>query len=289
MKIVVIGGGAGGASFAARMRRLDNKAEITILEKTDETSIASCGLPYFIGNIIEDRSNMQVASPAFLKQLFDIDVVLNAEVCLINPQEKFVQTTDGRNFAYDKLILATGTKPFIPPLEGLDNMPHFTVKSLADADKIKAYIAQNKPQRATVIGGGFIGVEVAENLCHLGIKTALVEMADQVLLPLDTDLAVQVHKEMTKNGMELYLKDGLKQVEKNKLLLTSGKEIASDMLILAAGVRPETSLAEKAGIKLTDKGLIITNAYMQTNFSDIYALLAATMWRSKILFPDSLV
>ena len=271
MKIVVIGGGAGGASFAARMRRLDNKAEITILEKTDEASIASCGLPYFIGNIIEDRSNMQVASPAFLKQLFDIDVVLNAEVCLINPQEKFVQTTDGRNFAYDKLILATGTKPFIPPLEGLDNMPHFTVKSLADADKIKAYIAQNKPQRATVVGGGFIGVEVAENLCHLGIKTALVEMADQVLLPLDTDLAVQVHKEMEKNGMELYLTDGLKQIEKNKLLLTSGKEIASDMLILAAGVRPETSLAEKAGIKLTDKGLIITNAYMQTNFADIYA------------------
>ena len=210
MKIVVIGGGAGGASFAARMRRLDNKAEIIILEKTDETSIASCGLPYYIGNIIEDRSNMQVASPAFLKQLFDINVELNAEVDLINPQEKFVQTTDGRHFAYDKLVLATGTKPFIPPLEGLDKMPHFTVKSLADADKIKAYIAQNKPQRATVVGGGFIGVEVAENLCHLGLKTALVEMADQVLLPLDTDLAVQVHKEMVKNGMELYLKDGLK-------------------------------------------------------------------------------
>ena len=271
MKIVVIGGGAGGASFAARMRRLDNKAEIIILEKTDETSIASCGLPYYIGEVIEDRSNMQVASPAFLKQLFDIDVELNAEVSLINPQEKFVQTTDGRHFAYDKLVLATGTKPFIPPLDGLDKMPHFTVKSLADADKIKAYIAQNKPQRATVVGGGFIGVEVAENLCHLGIKTSLVEMADQVLLPLDTDLAVQVHKEMTKNGMELYLKDGLKQIEEGKLLLTSGKEIASDMLILAAGVRPETSLAEKAGIKLTDKGLIITNAYMQTNFADIYA------------------
>ena len=271
MKIVIVGGGAGGSSFAARMRRLDEKADITILEKTEETSIASCGLPYFIGDVIEDRSDMQVASPAFFKQLFNIEVQLNAEVVLINPQEKFVQTADGRKFIFDKLVIATGTTPFIPQIDGLENMPHFIVKTLADADKIKTFIEQKKPEKATIVGGGFIGLEVAENLSHLGIKTALVEMADQVLLPLDIDMVPQVHTELKKNGVELYLKDGLKKIEPKKLLLNSGKEIPSDILILAVGMRPETKLAEASGIKLTEKGLIITNAYMQTNFADIYA------------------
>lgn len=271
MKIVVVGGGAGGASFAARMRRLDNNAQITILEKSNETSIASCGLPYFIGGVIENRDNMQVASPALMKKLFDIDIHLSTEVVKINPQDKNVVTAEGEVFEYDKLVLSTGAKAFVPPINGLDNLPHFTVKSLADADKIKAFIAEHKPQKAVVIGGGFIGVEVAENLCHLGIKTALAEMAPQVLMPLDEDMAAQIHKEMRSKGIELYLDDGLKEIISDGVILNSNRKIATDMVVLAIGVRPETEVAKAAGIELTERGAVITNEFMQTNYPDIYA------------------
>ena len=271
MKIVVVGGGAGGASFAARMRRLDDKCEIIILEKTNETSIASCGLPYFIGGVIEDRDNMQVATPQFLKQLFNIDIKLNTEVVKINPQEKNVVTALGEVYPYDKLVLAMGAKPFVPEIKGLEKIPHFVVKNLADADKIKNFVEVNKPQKAVVVGGGFIGVEVAENLCHLEIKTSLVELSSQVLMPMDGDMVKLVQKEMKQNGLNLYLNDGLKEVEKGKIKLNSSKEIDADMMVLAIGVRPENGLARDAGIELTEKGSIITNEYMQTNVADIYA------------------
>lgn len=244
MKIVVVGGGAGGASFAARMRRLDDKCEIIILEKTNETSIASCGLPYFIGGVIEDRDNMQVATPQFLKQLFNIDIKLNTEVVKINPQEKNVVTALGEVYPYDKLVLAMGAKPFVPEIKGLEKIPHFVVKNLADADKIKNFVEVNKPQKAVVVGGGFIGVEVAENLCHLEIKTSLVELSSQVLMPMDGDMVKLVQKEMKQNGLNLYLNEGLKEVEKGKIKLNSSKEIDADMMVLAIGVRPETGLLE---------------------------------------------
>ena len=179
MKIVVIGGGAGGASFAARMRRLDDKAEITILEKSGETSIASCGLPYFIGDVIDNRDVMQVATPAFMKKIFNIDVRLNTEVVSINPQAKTVTTAQGDVVNYDKLVLSMGAQPIVPAFEGASNLPSFVVKHLADADKIKAFIAKHHPKNAVVVGGGFIGVEVAENLCHLGLHTSLVELSSQ--------------------------------------------------------------------------------------------------------------
>lgn len=271
MKIVVVGGGAGGASFAARMRRLDNKAEIIVLEKTGETSIASCGLPYFIGGIIEERAKMQVASPAMMKSLFDIEIKLNTKVVKINPQDKNVITEKGEVYDYDKLVLAVGAKPFVPEISGIENMPHFVVKNLADADKIKSFIADNKPSNAVVVGGGFIGVEVAENLAHLGIETALVEMASQVLMPIDADMAALVQNEMRANALRLYLKDGIKEIEKGSIKLNSGQKVEADMVVLAIGVRPDTELAEKAGIELSDRGAIITNEYMQTNIADIYA------------------
>ena len=271
MRIVVVGGGAGGASFAARMRRLDNNAQITILEKSNETSIASCGLPYFIGGVIENRDNMQVASPALMKKLFDIDVRLDTEVVKINPQDKNVVTARGEVLEYDKLVLATGAKAFVPTINGLDNLPHFTVKSLTDADKIKAFIAEHHPKTAVVIGGGFVGVEVAENLCHLGIETSLVEMAPQVLMPLDEDMIAQIHKEMRSKGLKLYLGDGLKEIESDGVVLNSGQKVKADMVILAIGVRPETEVAKAAGIKLTERGAVVTNEFMQTNYPDIYA------------------
>ena len=271
MKIVVVGGGAGGASFAARMRRLDDKSEITILEKTNETSIASCGLPYFIGGVIEDRDDMQVATPQFLKQLFNIDIKLNAEVVKINPQQKNVITKNGEVYPYDKLVLSMGAKPFVPEIKGIENISHFVVKNLADADKIKAFIKEQNVQNAVVVGGGFIGVEVAENLCHLGIKTSLVELAPQVLTPMDEDMVKLVQNEMRQKGLNLYLNDGLKEVEKGKIKLNSGKEIDADMMVLAIGVRPDNEIAKDAGIDLTERGSIITNEYMQTNIADIYA------------------
>ena len=271
MKVVVIDGGAGGSSFAARMRRLDDKAQITVLEKSAETSIASCGLPYFIGNVITERSKMQVTTPDVMKKVFNIDVRLNSEAVKIDVVNKKVLTKNNEVFEYDKLVLSTGAKAFVPSIDGLENLPYFTVKSLADADKIKAYISSYKPQTAVVIGGGFIGVEVAENLCHLGLKTSLVEAVPQVLSPLDEEMAVPIQLEMREKGVRLYLNDGVQKVEKNVLVLNSGKKISAEMLVLAIGVRPETDLAKDAGIRLTEKGAIVTNEYMQTNIADIYA------------------
>ncbi len=271
MKIVVIGGGAGGSSFAARMRRLDNQAEITILEKTNETSIASCGLPYFIGDVISERSAMQVASPAFLKQLFDIDVRLNTGVAQINPDEKTVITENAEVIPYDKLVLALGAKPFVPHVEGMDLLPCFSVKMLQDADKIKAFISEKKPQKAVVIGGGFIGVEVAENLRHLGLQTALIEQAGQVLMPLDGDMVAQIHTKMRQNGIRLYLNNGVQKISQEGVVLMSGQVVPADMVIWAIGVRPETQIAVEAGIQVNERGFILTNEYMQTNFPDIYA------------------
>ena len=271
MKIVVIGGGAGGASFAARMRRLDDKAEITILEKSGETSIASCGLPYFIGDVIDDRDVMQVASPAFMKKIFNIDVRLNTEVVSVNPQAKTVTTAQGDVVNYDKLVLSVGAQPIVPAFEGASNLPSFVVKHLADADKIKAFIAKHHPKNAVVVGGGFIGVEVAENLCHLGLHTSLVELSSQVLAPLDADMVAQVHHELKQKGMSLYLGDGLKEILPDGIILSSGTKVAADMVVLALGVRPETHLAQEAGIALTERGAVMVNDYMQTNFDDIYA------------------
>ena len=262
MKIVVIGGGAGGSSFAARMRRLDNQAEITILEKTNETSIASCGLPYFIGDVISERSAMQVASPAFLKQLFDIDVRLNTGVAQINPNEKTVITENAEVIPYDKLVLALGAKPFVPHVEGMDLLPCFSVKMLQDADKIKAFISEKKPQKAVVIGGGFIGVEVAENLRHLGLQTALIEQAGQVLMPLDGDMVAQIHTKMRQNGIRLYLNNGVQKISQEGVVLMSGQVVPADMVIWAIGVRPETQIAGEAGIQVNERGFILTNEYM---------------------------
>ena len=271
MRTIIIGGGAGGASCAARLRRLDEEMEILILEKTAETSIASCGLPYFIGNVIEDRSRMQVAKSEMFKSLFNIEIKLNSEVSAINPKQKSVTTQNGETYTYDKLVIATGAEPFIPQIKGLENLPHFTVKHLSDADNIKSYISSHNIKRAAVIGGGFIGVEVAENLCHLGITTSLVEMMPQILPPLDTDMVCYLEQEMQKNGINLELGDGLKEVTAEGIILNSDKQIKADMIILAIGVRPATEIAYKAGIELNLRGSIITNEYMQTNIEDIYA------------------
>ncbi len=269
MKVIIIGGGACGASCATRLRRLDENCEITILERTNEVSIANCGLPYYCSDVISDRDKILVSNPERFKNMFNINVQLNCEVVEINRNEKYVLTQNNEKFYYDKLVLAQGANPIRPNLEGIDNKSIFTVRTLADADKIKDYVAKNDIKNAVVVGGGFIGVEMAENLAHLGIDTKLVELADQILAPVDYEVACFAQNEMRANGVELILSDGVKSFSENEIELTSGRKISSDIVILSIGVKPETTLAQKAGLEV-NRGIKV-NDCMQTSDSDIFA------------------
>lgn len=269
MRTVIIGGGACGASTAARIRRLDESAEIIVLEKTGEISIANCGLPYYTSGVINDREKMLVSSPEKFREWFNINVKLNTEVININPDEKFVETADGEKINYDKLVLAQGAKPFVPPIEGIPEEKVFTVRTLFDADNIKSYIKEKGVRKAIVIGGGFIGVEMAENLNEMGLETTLIEQQNQILAPVDYEIAAFLHNEMRDRGIELVLSDGVKKFNDNKVILNSSREIEFDIIIMAIGVRPEITLAKNAGLE-TARGIIV-NQKMQTSNPDIYA------------------
>ena len=203
MKTVIIGGGAAGASCAARLRRLDENCEILILEKTNEISIANCGLPYYVSGVINEREKILVSSVEKFKNWFNIDVKLNTEVVSIDRENKTVLTQNGENISYDKLVLAQGASPIVPNFEGMDSSKVFSVRNLSDADKIKDYIKNNNSKKAVVIGGGFIGVEMAENLCEMGLETTLVELAEQILAPVDSEVATFAQNTMKENGIEL--------------------------------------------------------------------------------------
>lgn len=269
MRTVIIGGGACGASAAARIRRLDESAEIIVLEKTGEISIANCGLPYYTSGVINDREKMLVSSPEKFREWFSINVKLNTEVININPDEKFVETADGEKINYNKLVLAQGAKPFVPPIEGIPEQKVFTVRTLFDADNIKSYIKEKGVRKAIVIGGGFIGVEMAENLNEMGLETTLIEQQNQILAPVDYEIAAFLHNEMRDRGIELVLSDGVKKFNDNKVILNSSREIEFDIIIMAIGVRPEITLAKNAGLE-TARGIIV-NQKMQTSNPDIYA------------------
>ena len=269
MKVVIIGGGACGASCAARLRRLDENCEITILERTNEVSIANCGLPYYCSGVIKDRENILVSTPARFKNMFNINVHLNSEVVEINKKEKFVLTQTNEKFYYDKLVLAQGANPIKPNLDGINNKNIFSVRTLNDADNIKNYIAQNNVKNAVVIGGGFIGVEMAENIAHLNIDTKLIELSDQILTPVDKEIASFAQNEMRTNGIELILSDGVKSFSNNEIELSSGRKIPYDIAILSIGVKPEITLAQNAGLKV-NRGIKV-NDNLQTSDPDIYA------------------
>ena len=269
MKTVIIGGGAAGASCAARLRRLDESAEILILEKTDEISIANCGLPYYVSGVISNRENILVSTPEKFKNWFNIDVKLNSEVVKINRNDKNIQLANGEIISYDKLVLAQGASPIIPNFNGMDRNNVFGVRTLNDADKIKEFIKNNNTKNAVVIGGGFIGIEMAENLAHLGLNTTLVELSDQILAPVDKEVAQFAQNTMTENGVNLILSDRVKEFNQNKIVLNSNKEIEFDIVIMAIGVRPEIKLAQDAGLE-TNRGIIV-NDNMQTSDENIYA------------------
>lgn len=271
MKILVIGGGACGASAAARFRRLDDNAEITILEKTHEISIANCGLPYYCSGVIEDEDVMHVSSPKKFKELLNVDIKLGAEVVEIMRPKKKVILKNGEELSYDKLVLAPGAKPFVPNIEGVEGNPKiFTVRMLQDAEKIKERIKLTGMKNAVVIGGGFIGLEMAENLSEI-TDTTLVELADHILPNADSEIAAFAQNEMRAHGVNLILSDGVKSFSEDKITLNSGRKIPYDIAIMSIGVKPETSLAKACGLEIGKSGGVKVNEFMQTSDPDIYA------------------
>lgn len=276
MKTIIIGGVAGGATAAARLRRLDEKAEIIILERGEYVSFANCGLPYYIGGVITDRADLTLQTPQSFKARFNIDVRVLNEMVKITPDTKTVtvrnlRTGETYQETYDNLILSMGAEPIRPNIKGADGSNVFTLRNIPDTLKIKNYIDTAKPRSAVVIGGGYIGVEMAENLVEAGLKVAIVELADHLIAPLDFDMAADVHRYIKSKGVYLHLNNGVKAINGNTVILQNG-EITADMIILSVGVRPETAIAKECGIELNPRGSIVVNNKMQTNTPNIYAV-----------------
>jgi NADPH-dependent 2,4-dienoyl-CoA reductase/sulfur reductase-like enzyme/peroxiredoxin family protein/rhodanese-related sulfurtransferase/TusA-related sulfurtransferase len=285
MKVVIIGGVAGGASTAARLRRLDEELEIVLLERNQDISYANCGLPYHIGKVIKDREQLIIVTKEdFVRQL-NVKVKVQSEVVAINRDRKTVTVHDLANQhtyeeKYDKLVLAPGGQPTRPPLPGINNPRIFTLRNLTDMDTIINFIQASQPQRAAVVGAGFIGLEVAENLQKLGIQVSIVELSDQVMNQLDYEIATTVHQHLHSKNIELYLNDGVAEFVLAgtylQLKLQSKRTLAVDFVILSIGVKPEITLATEANLTIGDYGGIRVSPTLQTNDPDIYALGDAT-------------
>lgn len=279
-KIVIIGGVAGGATAAARLRRIDETSKIVMFEKGEHISFANCGLPYYIGGVIENRNALLVQTVEGMSIKFNLDIRNLSEVTKINREEKtvsvkYLKTGEEYTESYDQLILSPGARPIIPPIEGLKNANNiFTLRNIPDTDRIKAWVDEKKPKKAVVIGGGFIGLEMAENLHQRGVEVTIVEMSDQVMAPLDYEMAAIVHQHIEEIGAKLILKDGVEAFTDHgkKVILSSGLELESDITILSIGVRPENELAIDAGLAVGERGGILVNDRLQTKDPDIYAI-----------------
>ena len=280
-KVLIVGGVAGGASAAARLRRIDEKAEIIMFEKGSYISFANCGLPYYIGGAIKERKNLLVQTAEAMKARFNIDVRELSEVIKIDRQRKAVgvrSIKDGSIYeeSYDVLVLSPGAFPVKPPIPGIDSPNIYTLRDIPDTDSIKTFLDEKKPQNAVVVGGGFIGLEMAENLHSAGLKVDIVEALDQVMAPLDYEMAAIVHNHIRGKGCGLHLKDGVKAFEpegnRTAVVLQSGKRISADMVILSIGVKPNNTLAREAGLEIGVTGGIKVNEYLQTSDPNIYAL-----------------
>ena len=276
MKVLIIGGVAGGASAAARLRRLDETAEIIILERGDYVSFANCGLPYFIGGEITDKQALTLQTPESFRARFDIDVRVRNEVTAIHAEKKTVairnlETNTEYEENYDKLILSPGASPILPPIPGA-NLPHvFTLRNIPDTFAIKAYIEEKHPKTAAVIGGGYIGVEMAENLKRAGLEVSIVELADHLIAPLDFDMAADVHRYVKEAGVALYLNNGVVSISEHEVQLQNGS-VPAELVLMSVGVRPESAIAKACGIALNGRGSILVNGRMETNVADIYAV-----------------
>lgn len=280
-KVLIVGGVAGGASAAARLRRVDEQSEIIMLERGPYISFANCGLPYYIGGTIEERSALLVQTPEAMKARFNIDVRVENEVLSIDREKKTVSIRDIQQDkvyeeSYDVLVLSPGSTPLKPPIPGIDSPNIFSLWNIPDVDRIKGFVDGMKPKTAAVIGGGFIGLEMAENLHDLGMEVSVVEMADQVMAPVDFEMAQIVHKHMKTKKVGLHLGDGVKSFEyhngKTRVTLQSGASLEVDMVILSIGIRPQSELAKNAGLEMNQRNGIVVNTQMKTSDDSIYAI-----------------
>ncbi|WP_026485805.1 CoA-disulfide reductase [Caldanaerobius polysaccharolyticus] len=298
MKVLIVGGVAGGASAAARLRRLDENAQIILFERGQYISYANCGLPYYIGDVIKEKNKLQVQTPEAMAKRFNIDIRTNSEVIKILPQEKAVlvhDLTNDRTYkeTYDKLLLSPGAEPIKPNIPGVDSDRVFTLRNIPDTYRMKDFINSQKPKNAVIVGAGFIGLEIAENLHNLGVNVSIVELSDHVIGPMDYDMAAIVHHHLKSKNVGLYLNDGVKALyhynEYSEVELNSGKRIKTDMIVLAIGVKPEVKLAREAGLAIGSRGGIKVNQYMQTSDPDIYAVGDAIEVKDFINQNDTLI
>ena len=279
-KIVIIGGVAGGATTAARLRRLDEFAEIILFERGEFISFANCGLPYYIGGVITSRDALVVQTPEGMHQNFNIDVRVFSDVIGMDTKTKTLKVKNlktGKTYeeSYDKAVISTGAQPIMPPIPGINEAKNlFKLRNIPDMDEIISFIDENKPKKAVVIGGGFIGIEMMENLAHLGLQVTLVEMAPQVMGMFDYEMAQIIHQTIVDNHVSLVLSDGVKSFEQEgkKIVLQSGTVLLTDLIIFAIGVRPDNSLAKAADLELTKRGSIKVNEHLQTSNKDVYAI-----------------
>lgn len=279
-KIIIVGGVAGGASAAARLRRLDEKAEIIMFERGEYISFANCGLPYYIGETITERDALLVQTVGGMSKKFNMDIRNLSEVVKINRLNKTVtvknlRTNETYEENYDVLVLSPGSSPIKPPITGIDDTKNlFTLRNIPDTDNIKMFVDNNKPKKAVVVGGGFIGIEMAENLHDRGVEVTLVEMGNQIMAPVDYEMASILHSHIKDKGVNLILEDGVKEFKNNgkQIILSSGKVIDTDMIILSIGVKPESSLAKDAGLDIGERGTIKVDETLRTSDKNIYAI-----------------
>ena len=297
-KTVIIGGVAGGATTAARLRRKDESMEIVLLERGEYISYANCGLPYHVGDVIKNRESLLLQTPEAMKKKFNIDVRVQNEAVKINPEDQTVTIKDlkkGIEYeeSYDYLVIATGSSPVVPPIPGIDGPDIYTLWTVPDTDRIKKVIEIKKPKTAAVIGGGFIGLEMAENLNRAGLQVSIVEMQDQVMAPLDFEMAQLLHENIEMNGVSLLLGDGVASFEhkdgKTLITLNSGKELQTDMVLLSIGVRPNSELAGEAGLKLNGRGGILVDEMLRTSEENIYAVGDVTEVENYVLKEPAMI
>lgn len=300
-KVVIVGGVAGGASTAARLRRLEEFTEIILLEKGPYVSFANCGLPYYIGQVIQEREKLELMKPEDFQTKFNIDVRVNNEAISIDRKGKKVmvknlESDEEYSLDYDYLVLSPGAESLRPNFEGIDKIPVFTLRNIPDTVEIDEFITKNNPTTATVIGGGYIGLEMAENLSHRGIRVSIVELLDQVMPTMDKDIAQYVSNEIVLNRIQLILSDGVKSFEdcplgecKYTVTTQSGKKVETDLVILSIGVRPHTKLAKECGLELNQRGYIVVNDHMQTSDKAIYAVGDAVQIKNYITHQDTMV
>ncbi|WP_409253410.1 CoA-disulfide reductase [Bacillus sp. SCS-153A] len=277
-RVLIVGGVAGGATTAAQLRRMNDDCEIIVFEKDEYISFGNCGMPYYLGDVIQERDHLFAATPQSMKEKLNIDVRIFNEVMSIDRKQKSITVKDITSNEeyqenYDNLVLAPGAAPFIPPIDGLEQSNYFVLRNIEDMDKINQFLEKEKPSSCSIIGGGFIGVEMAENLAGRGMDINLVEASPHLMGVLDEDMSEMIEEEVKKHGINVVLNDGVQEVADDGSLLTQrGNKLQSDFIIVATGVKPQTQLAEKAGLSIGKTGGIQINEFMQTSDDSIYAV-----------------